>query len=110
MCSIRCKKSTSNKCTCECQGVFHGILTNQTPGEHVWFLLKMHPPCTPVRFRSPTKRGTTAGKVSKFHSMETGIFVELQGQNHELVKLLDYEFERRKNYENSKTINARIIN
>jgi hypothetical protein len=52
----------------------------------------MHPPGTPIRFKNPTMRGTTEGLVSKFHSMETGIFVELQGQNHELVKLRDYEF------------------
>ena len=105
MCSIRCRNSASNKCTCECQGVYHGVLTYQTPGEHERLLSKMHPPCTPVRFKNPTMRGTTEGLVEKFRVHGCGVYVVLQGQNHELVNLRDYEFG--KINENNKNTNAR---
>ena len=66
MCSIVCRNSKSKTCKCECKGLFHGILF-YTPGEKIEHLKRTFPPCTPVRFHPPTKRGTTKGVIRDFH-------------------------------------------
>ena len=99
MCSYACRNAISEICNCECQGVFHGVMSSRAPEEHEEKLLKRYPPCTPIRFKNPTMRGTTKGRVKKFHCTETGIFVQLQANN-ELVKLQDYEFGEKLNETN----------
>jgi hypothetical protein len=69
MCSITCRKSTSKRCKCECGGLFHGELSLSAE-EKVKHLNTTFPPCTPVRFFRPTKRGTLEGKVKNFYLSE----------------------------------------
>ena len=66
MCSIRCRDSKSTVCKCECNGLFHGTL-NRTMEQQLAYLNTTFPPCTPVRFDKPTKRGTLEGRILSFH-------------------------------------------
>lgn len=102
MCSIRCRRSKSNICKCECGGLYHGCASDLPVPARVDRLTSTFPPCTPVRLTKPTLRGTTEGVVQGFRFFETGtIYIEFP--TGEITSIENIETIGDKAYENSET-------
>ena len=85
MCSIKCKMSVNGRCMCECKGLYHGILT-RSHSETWEYFHAVFPPCTPVRFKKQSMRGTRKGTIERFFGGKFLWYAVLR-ENNEVVSI-----------------------
>jgi hypothetical protein len=95
MCVLKCKKSKSKACKCECGGLFHGIL-NRSSREQWEYLHSRFPAGIPIKLHKPTLRGTKEGKIHRFFWGKIRWYVVLQ-KNNEIVALDNISISKEKN-------------
>lgn len=102
MCSIRCKESKSKRCSCECGGLYHGIIT-RSHSETFKYLHRSFPPCTPVRLRKRSYRGTRNGSIKRFFGGKFLWYAVLR-ENNEVVSIDNLIVEKGKHKNEEKRI------
>lgn len=100
MCSISCRDSKSKTCKCECGGLYHGIYHASSLSAFTSHLNQIFPPCTPVRFKRETLRGSKEGRVQRFFTRGE-IVASLTLQTGEVVRIDQISAIGEKTHENS---------